>query len=100
VVLKAWSIKCEATDPMEVWQSKVRAFRRLVRGWASSVVAELNMHKQVVAAEDVRKVVLKAWSIKCEATDPMEVWQSKVRAFRRLVRGWASSVVAELNRHK
>jgi hypothetical protein len=45
VVLKAWSIKCEATDPMEVWQSKVRAFRRLVRGWASSVVAELNMHK-------------------------------------------------------
>jgi hypothetical protein len=45
-------------------------------------------------------VVLKAWSIKCEATDSMEVWQSKVRAFRRLVRGWASSVVAELNRHK
>jgi hypothetical protein len=51
VVLKAWNLRCEVDDPMEVWQSKVSIFRRLVRGWASNVVAELNRHKQTVAAE-------------------------------------------------
>jgi hypothetical protein len=34
-----------------VWQSKIRALRRMVRGWANNVVAEINKYKQVVAAE-------------------------------------------------
>jgi hypothetical protein len=34
-----------------VWQLKVRNFRKLVRGWVSNVVAELNKHKQLMVAE-------------------------------------------------
>jgi hypothetical protein len=50
-VRKAWGTTFSSVDPMEIWQSKVRVLRRTVRGWASNVVAELNKHKQEVAAE-------------------------------------------------
>jgi hypothetical protein len=30
----------------------------------------------------------------------MEVWQCKIRTLRKQVRGWASNVVAELNKYK
>jgi hypothetical protein len=51
LVRKAWNIDCQGVGPMDRWQTKVRVFRRLVRGWATNVVAELNKTKQVVAAE-------------------------------------------------
>jgi hypothetical protein len=36
---------------MEVWQLKIGTLRRMVRGWANNVVAELNKHKQAVVAK-------------------------------------------------
>jgi hypothetical protein len=51
VVAKASSTQCNSLDPMEVWQSKVRALRRMVRGWANNVVADLNKYKNVVASK-------------------------------------------------
>jgi hypothetical protein len=51
LVRKAWNIDCQGLGPMDRWQTKVRVFRRLVRGWAANVVAELNKTKQVVAVE-------------------------------------------------
>jgi hypothetical protein len=51
VVSKAWSEEHRFSDPMDVWQFRIRRFRRLVRGWANNVVAEMNKHKQVLAAE-------------------------------------------------
>jgi hypothetical protein len=51
VVSKAWESECECYDPLDIWQFKVRTFRRLVRGWASNVIAELNRYKQSVAAK-------------------------------------------------
>jgi hypothetical protein len=36
---------------MDRWQAKIMNFRRIVRGWAANVIAELNKHKQVVAIE-------------------------------------------------
>jgi hypothetical protein len=36
---------------MEVWQLKIGTLRRMVRGWANNVVAELNKHKQAVVSE-------------------------------------------------
>jgi hypothetical protein len=32
VVLKAWSSPCPQSDPMEVWQNKIRSLRTMVRG--------------------------------------------------------------------
>jgi hypothetical protein len=51
VVIKAWNTHCNSLDPIEVWQSKIRVLRRMMRGWANNVVAELNKYKHVVAAE-------------------------------------------------
>jgi hypothetical protein len=51
VVKKAWSTQCSSLDPVEVWQSKIRPLRRMVRGWANNVVAELNKYKHAVVAE-------------------------------------------------
>jgi hypothetical protein len=48
VVLKAWSAPCPQSDPMEVWQNKIRSLRKMVRGWANNVIAKLNKHKQAV----------------------------------------------------
>jgi hypothetical protein len=51
LVSKVWSLECKESDPMEIWQFKVRSFRRMVRAWANNVVAEMNRYKQIVAAE-------------------------------------------------
>jgi hypothetical protein len=51
VVRKAWSSDCSHLSPLDRWQGKVRIFRRLVRGWAANVVAELNRSKQPIAGE-------------------------------------------------
>jgi hypothetical protein len=51
VVYKAWSTNCSALDPIEVWQNKIGTLRRMVRGWANNVVAELNKHKHAVVVE-------------------------------------------------
>jgi hypothetical protein len=51
VVRKAWDAHCLRTEAIEIWQSRIRIFRRLVRGWAVNVTTDLNRQKQVVAAE-------------------------------------------------
>lgn len=42
------------------------------------------------------KVVEKSWSIPCNLTKSMDVWQFRVRTFR----GWASNEVAAINKRK
>jgi hypothetical protein len=54
----------------------------------------------VVGREDFKEVVYKAWNTHCQDTRNIDRWQFKVRTFRRLVRGWATNVVAELNKQK
>jgi hypothetical protein len=49
---------------------------------------------------DFRDVVVNAWGTTYSSSDPMEIWQTKIRALRKMVRGWANNVVAKLNRHK
>jgi hypothetical protein len=51
LVSKVWSLECKVSDPMEIWQFGVRSFRRVVRGWANNVVAEMNKYKRIVAVE-------------------------------------------------
>jgi len=50
--------------------------------------------------ENFRQVVDKAWSIPCHESSAIDVWQFRVRTFRRLVRGWAANQVAALNKTK
>jgi hypothetical protein len=51
VVKEAWSAQCPMNGAMDVWQYRIRTFRRLLRGWTSNIVAELNKQKQSVTAE-------------------------------------------------
>jgi hypothetical protein len=37
--------------PIDIWQYRVRLFRKLAKGWATNVVAEMNRHKQEITAE-------------------------------------------------
>jgi hypothetical protein len=41
VVLKAWSTPCPQSDPMEMWQNKIRSLRKMVRGRANNVIVSL-----------------------------------------------------------
>jgi hypothetical protein len=50
--------------------------------------------------EDFKDVVRKAWETKTKGLNSLDVWQLKIRSLRRLVRGCATNVIAELNRHK
>jgi hypothetical protein len=50
VVQKAWSIPCSETNSLDIWQFRMRTFRRLTRGWASNV-AKMNKQKVSLAEE-------------------------------------------------
>jgi hypothetical protein len=43
---------------------------------------------------DFMNMVEKVWKLECKETNPMEIWQFRVRSFRKLIRGWASNVIA------
>jgi hypothetical protein len=49
---------------------------------------------------DFEEVVKKAWDIKCPETDPMRVWQLKIRNVRRKIRDWNMNREAEIKRSK
>jgi ribosome-binding protein aMBF1 (putative translation factor) len=51
VVRKAWSTPCRETKAIDVWQFRVRTFRKLTRGWASNEIVVMNKEKAALAAE-------------------------------------------------
>lgn len=53
-----------------------------------------------IQKEDFRKVVEKAWAQPFHSENSVDIWQFKIRTFRRLARGWAANEVASLNREK
>jgi hypothetical protein len=50
--------------------------------------------------EDFQEIVKRAWGTPYVGLGLIDVWQNKIRSLRRMVRGWASNVIVELNRHK
>lgn len=51
VVRKAWTTPCHDSFSLDRWQFRIRAFRRLTRGWAANEVAALNKQKVELAKE-------------------------------------------------
>ena len=51
VVKKAWTLPCSENRSIDVWQFRVRSFRRLVRGWAANQVALLSNNKTMLSQE-------------------------------------------------
>jgi hypothetical protein len=50
--------------------------------------------------EDFKEVVEKAWAAHCPEGEAIEIWQFRIKIFMRMVRGWATNLTADLNRHK
>jgi hypothetical protein len=51
IVKKTWNTPCREKKPIDIWQFRVRTFRRLTRGWASNEVAAMNKEKASLAVE-------------------------------------------------
>jgi hypothetical protein len=41
VVKKAWEIRCPASDPMEIWQFKIRLLKRRIKGWSRNIETDV-----------------------------------------------------------
>jgi hypothetical protein len=50
--------------------------------------------------ESFKDVVKKTWDTPCKEKKPIDIWQFRVRTFRRLTRGWASNEIAAMNKEK
>jgi hypothetical protein len=49
---------------------------------------------------DFKNIVAKIWNTECIFTDPMEIWQVKIRLLRKKVKGWARNVNVQLRKLK
>jgi hypothetical protein len=50
--------------------------------------------------EGFHDFVKKTWNSVCPSSDPIEVWQFKIRLLRRKLKGWNRNVEAEMKRKK
>jgi hypothetical protein len=46
VVNKAWKTECIFTEPIEIWQFKIRLLRKKLKGWAKNVNLKLGKLNQ------------------------------------------------------
>jgi hypothetical protein len=51
VVKKTWDAPCKEKKPIDIWQFRVRTFRRLNRCWASNEIAAMNKEKTSLAID-------------------------------------------------
>jgi hypothetical protein len=49
---------------------------------------------------DFKEVVHKAWNTECIFSDPIEIWQFKIRTLRKKLKGWAKNMNAEIRKAK
>jgi hypothetical protein len=51
LVAKLWNTPCSFTDPVDIWQFKVRLVRKKVKGWALNINAQVRKQKQELLTE-------------------------------------------------
>ena len=51
LVIKVWNTPCAFTDPLDIWQFKVRLIRKKVKGWALNNNGEIRKMKQELLKE-------------------------------------------------
>jgi hypothetical protein len=50
--------------------------------------------------EGFTEMVSKAWETTCPHSDPLEIWQFKIRLLRKKIRGWHRNVEADIKRER
>jgi len=53
-----------------------------------------------LSQEDLYHVVEKSWNSPCSLSDPLEVWQFKMKNLRRKLKGWALNINADIKRKR
>ena len=53
-----------------------------------------------LSQEDLYHVVEKSWNSPCSLSDPLEVWQFKMKNLRRKLKGWALNINVDIKRKK
>jgi hypothetical protein len=50
--------------------------------------------------DDFADVGKKSWDMECPSSDPMEIWQIKIRLLRKRIRGWNRNKESEVKKSK
>jgi hypothetical protein len=51
VVRQVWNTPCIFTDPLDIWQFKIRLLRKKSKGWSLNVNSEIRKQKQELIKE-------------------------------------------------
>ena len=49
--MKTWNTDCAFTDPMDIWQFKIRLLRKKVKGWSINTDAAIKKQKRELLKE-------------------------------------------------
>ena len=49
---------------------------------------------------DFKDLITKLWNTSCAFTDPLDIWQFKIRLVRKKVKGWALNINAQVRKQK
>ena len=74
-----------------LWDSGMRSSPR-----ASSYKFE----KWWLLHQDFKELATKNWAAPVKMTKPIDVWQEKVRRFRRFSRGWSKNIEASIRKNR
>jgi hypothetical protein len=62
--------------------------------------SSFKFEKWWLSRPDFKDIVIKAWSVDRKGMNSLDWWQSKVRCFRKLAKGWSANIDAEIRKHK
>jgi hypothetical protein len=51
VVKRAWDLECPNSDPVQIWQCKIRNLRRKIKGWNRNREVEIRKIKKCLVSE-------------------------------------------------
>jgi hypothetical protein len=70
------------------------------RGEGVSKDPLFRFEKWWLQVEGFAEMVNKAWDFEVNSSDPMVVWQTKIRLLRKKIKGWSRNIGADLKRKK
>jgi hypothetical protein len=50
-VIKIWNTPCAYSDPLDIWQFKIRLLRKKIKGWAININASMKKLKKELLEE-------------------------------------------------
>ena len=61
--------------------------------------SRFRFEKWWLARSDFKDIVSKAWSFRINSANPLNIWQGKVRYFRKLAKGWSINIESAIRKN-